>query len=279
MASSFRAAKEAWLNNAEGHICMDRTVIAKMTSVDTAKRMYDVVKQPWFAAIRGLLTVIGVIFAFLSLLDITPPWTAILYTIGLAPEIILTTLFIDRTAYMALQMEFEFNLIVLSVLVFSVVTSEALGDLRAFVPMTIFVVMWSSQSADVSYPYVFSKLTDFFHSFAGCMACLALYTLFQMGWVPRLTMHVYDFSQVTGKSNVTITNIQFACDRIITAAFFLGKQSFSILYRANQFIALRQSIVKVVEGFDGMDRMTNKPLTMKVGGGGDALTAKVDGGA
>src|SRR5690606_4719499 len=63
------------------------------------------------------------------------------------------------------------------------------------------------------------------YSFVGSLACFAVYGLIQFGVVQNLNERVVAFGGANGRT-VSFNSVQFACDRLITAAFFLLKQAF-----------------------------------------------------
>ena len=142
--------------------------------------------------------------------------------------------------------EFEFLIIVISMGVFAGLIAQSLDDARAVVPVTIAVVVTSSQLSDVSMPYFNSSRSDAIFALVGAFACLALYILFQFGYVTGLTQITYSFS-AGGSRLITWSNIQFACDRLLTAVFFLTKQAVAVWVRPGTFVAIKADIRKRVE--------------------------------
>ena len=241
----------------DGRIALPNTVASRALGLARARWLFQLTKLGGVAAARGVLAAVGVAFAFTSLLDVTPPWTAVIYTVGLAPEIVLTMLFVDVRAHAKLLWEFEYAFIVISVAIFAALMADALQDARALVPVTIFLVLLASQAADVSYPYVVSSKTDLSHSLVGALALIAVYCLFQFGGVSNLEVRSVSFSSVGGfavdpatnqtrRNAVTFTNVQFAADRLLMAAFFLLKQSVAIVFRPHAFLSIRQNVTKIV---------------------------------
>jgi hypothetical protein len=238
----FVSPEETW----HGWIQVDNCVLTCLTSRGVTVSAYHFVRRPAIATLRGVAALVGVFFAFSSLLGFTPAWTALIYMAGLLPEILGTLIFVDVVALRKLVVEFEFIVIVLSLAVFAGLLADALQDFRAAVPIVIFVVVASSQCADVSLPYQSSSSTDTAYALAGALACLALYIITQFGFVNDLTQRTLVF-QVSLTKVVTFSNVQFACDRLLTAVFFLAKQSFSIYYRPGTFVTIKASIRKNVD--------------------------------
>ena len=104
-----------------------------------------------------------------------------------------------------------------------------------------------SQLADVSLPYISSSQTDAIFSFVGSLACLALYILFQFGFVADIEQIQYQFAVSSNGKIVSWSNVQFACDRLLTAVFFLLKQTFSITIRPGTFVTIKAEVRKKVE--------------------------------
>jgi len=171
----YRDDAEAW----HGRIEVDHLVVTRMFSRDTALRVFRAAKMSPVSMARGLMAVMGVFFAFASILSLTPPWTGFLYVLGLAPEVAFTVLLTDVMAVRRLMVEFEFLIIVISMAIFAALIAQSLNDERASVPVMIAIVVTSSQLSDVSLPYYTSSKTDAVFALVGSLACLALYILFQ----------------------------------------------------------------------------------------------------
>ena len=123
-----------------GMIELDNTVLTLLWSRQATIQLYHFTRQPAVVYTRGALAVVGVFFAFASVLDLTPRWTSFIYLFGLAPEIVFTSALVDVVAMRKLVVEFEFLIIVISMIIFAVMIAIAMSDARAVVPLTIALV-------------------------------------------------------------------------------------------------------------------------------------------
>jgi len=222
---------------------LENTVLSRLTSTDTALRFYQISRRKDVAKVRGLCSAVGACFGFLSLLKVTPEWTSAIYLAGLLPEILKLALHVDVKAHRMLIREFEYILIVLSMLLFTGFMINILRDLRALVPVTMFLVVLSSQAQDASIPFEQHKFSAALYYMVGGLACIAVYILIQFGYVPDLNESTLEFSN-GGSRMISLTDVQFACDRLLTASFFLFKQSFVAYFYPGCFVTLREMISK-----------------------------------
>jgi hypothetical protein len=228
----------------------ENTVLSLLTSKEFALKFYAFSKRQDIAFVRGVLSAIGACFGFLALLKVTPEWTSFIYLAGLLPEILKLAVHVDVTAHSMLIREFEYIVVVFSGLLFASIMVYVLQDLRAVVPITILLVVLSSQAQDASIPFEQHKTSAAIYYAIGGAACIAVYVLIQFGFVPDLNENELVFGGANGKS-VTINDVQFACDRLLTASFFLLKQAFVAYFYPDSFVTLREMITKrIVLGGD-----------------------------
>lgn len=226
-------------------IRLDNTVLSLLTSNSVAHRFYAFSKRRDVALVRGVLSAVGACFGFLALLKVTPEWTSFLYLAGLLPEILKLAVHVDVSAHSMLVREFEYIIVVVSGLLFAGIMVYVLQDLRAVVPITMFLVVLSSQAQDASVPFEQHKTSAAVYYAIGGAACIAVYILIQFGFVPDLKESQLEFGGANGKM-VSISDVQFACDRLITACFFLFKQAFVAYFYPDSFVTLREMITKKV---------------------------------
>jgi hypothetical protein len=224
---------------------LENTILTKLTSIETSQKFFVFSKRQDIAFVRGIASAVGACFGFLSLLKITPDWTSFIYFGGLLPEMLKLLMHVDISAHRMLIREFEYIVVVLSSLLFASIMISVLLDLRAVVPITMFFVVLSSQAQDASIPFEQHKLSAAIYYLVGGLACVAVYILIQFGFVPDLIESELSFGGANGKS-VTVSNVQFACDRLITAAFFLFKQAWVAYFFPGCFVTLRSMVNKKI---------------------------------
>jgi hypothetical protein len=246
-SSSFTRRREPMLTE----VRLENTILSRMVSKDAALRFYMFSRRADVAFVRGVSSAVGALFGFLSLLKVTPPWTSFIYLAGLLPEILKLAVHVDLKVHAVLIREFEYIIIVLSGLLFAGIMAYVLQDLRSVVPITMFLVVLSSQAQDASIPFQQHKTSAALYYAVGGLACVAVYILIQFGFVPDLVESNLSFGGGNGKQ-ITISDVQFACDRLITAAAFLLKQAFVAYFYPDSFVSLREMVVKkVILGNEG----------------------------